>query len=325
MVHLARALVSVESFRIGDVPSHVVVDKDTVGSHDFTGVAHGVAHLNGAECLRERRVLVFHLSLVLQLREPHYHALRCGDVPYHLRQVVLHHLEAGDRLPELLALLRIREGVLVRAHHAARGDPGYAPARHPQYASGGSKRRVVLETVFLGDTAVGHRDQRILDHAKRHLVLDLFRLETRGGFVVDHEALHLTGAQIAGPDDGEITPRGVADPFLLPVEHPGIALASRGRLEPSGRPGTHVGLRQAEGSDLLHPRHWRQPLLLLLFGATEEDRPHREAAMNAVERRNRAVNAGKLHRDEAPKQRVAPRASVAFEPRASDVQLADTG
>ena len=82
----------------------------------------------------------------------------------------------------------------------------------------------------------------------------------------------------------------VADPLLLAVEDPGVAVALGGRGEAAAGAGADQRLGQAEAADLLEARHRRQPFLLLLLGAEQSDRAHGEAGVHAEESRERRVD-----------------------------------
>src|SRR5437870_2946547 len=265
LLHLERALVGVERLGIREEPRHVVVEEDAVAAEQLPRPRDDLARADGGECLRERRVLVRHLPLLVELRHAKHHALAGGDVREHLREKVLDELEGADRLPELQSLLGVGDRVLERAHRAPRRHPSDAVARHAQDSRGVPERSVVLEPVRLGHPAVVERDQAVLDDAERDLVLHLLDAEAGRGLVLDDEALHLVVRDVARPDDRDVAPRGVADPLLLAVEHPGVALALRGRREAAARSGADQRLGQAEAPDLLEARHRREPLLLLLL------------------------------------------------------------
>ena len=57
------------------------------------------------------------------------HALRSRNVSEHLSEEILHELKRADRLSELLALLRVLEGMLVGPHPASRRLPADEIAR----------------------------------------------------------------------------------------------------------------------------------------------------------------------------------------------------
>src|SRR5580700_6256947 len=121
----------------------------------------------------------------------------------------------------------------------------------------------------------------VLDHFERDLVLHLLDAKARGGLVLDDKTLDLIVGHIAGPDDRDIAPGRVADPPLLAVEDPDVAIALCGRREATARPRPDQRLGQAEAADLLEPRHGRKPLTLLLLRAVQIDRAHRQAAVHA--------------------------------------------
>src|SRR5262249_33592130 len=185
-----------------------------------------------------------------QLRQGRAQALRGGDVAQHAREQVLPQLEGADGLAELLALARVARRVLVRAAGAAHRLPRDAGAGHAQDLRRVAEAARLLQAVLLGDAAAVEGDERVLHHAQRHLVLDLLRGEPPRPLVHD-EALDLIVAEVAGPDDDVVRERGVADPFLLAVEDPCVAVAARGRGQAARRARADLGLGQAERADAL--------------------------------------------------------------------------
>ena len=249
--------------------------------------------------------MVAELAFVIHLRQPHHQALARGHVGEHLGEEILHHLERSDRLAELQPLLGIFERCLERAHLDAGRGPTHHVPRHPQHARGVAERIAALQAVRFRNPHVLQRDLAVLHDLERDLVLDLLDAESRRRLVLDDEALDLIVGEVARPDDRDVAPRRVADPALLAVEDPGIALALGGRGQASARSRTDQRLGQAEAADLFPARHRRQPLLLLLLRSVEIDRAHRQAAVHAEERAERRVDARQLHRDE-PEQLLAP-------------------
>ena len=67
-------------------------------------------------------------------------------------------------------------------------------------------------------------------------MLDLLDAEAGRGLVLDDKALDLVVCDIARPDDRDIAPRRIADPPLLAVEDPGVALAFGGRRQSAAAP-----------------------------------------------------------------------------------------
>ena len=152
------------------------------------------------------------------------------------------------------------------------------------------------------------------------LVLHLLGREARR-VLLDQETLHVAVVDVAGPDDRDIGERGVADPLLCAVEDPAVALLTGGGGEAADGAGADVGFGQAEGADLLHAGHGRQPLGLLLLGAAEIDRAHGQAAVHAHEGRHRRVDAGQFHGHEPVGQEAAAGAAVAVVGQAGDAEL----
>src|SRR5258708_1285073 len=125
--------------------------------------------------------------------------------------------------------------MLIGAHLASCGLPSNEVARHAQYLRSVAERLVHLETVLFGLSAVVQCDQAILDDLERDLVLDLLDTEALRSLVLDDKAFDLVVVQIARPDDRNVAPRRIADPLLLAVQDPGVALAFRGGHEAAAR------------------------------------------------------------------------------------------
>ena len=239
------------------------------------------------------------LAFGLELSRANDHALRSGDVGQHPGKQVLHELKGRDRPAELQSLLTVLERVLVSAHCAAGRFPADEVARHFQHARRVAERVVRLQPVFLRHATVLHLDHAVLDDLERNLVMNLFDAESGCRLVLDDEALDLVVRKIARPDDRDIAPWGIADPLLLAVEDPGVSFTFCRRRQSAGHAGANERFCQAEATDLLEPRHGRKPLLLLFLRAAEINRRHRQAAMDAEERRDRGIEARHLHRYEA--------------------------
>src|SRR5882672_5471298 len=283
VLHLVGALVGIERFRIREEPRDVVVEDDTVPAEDLSSPGDRLPHPGGGKRLGQRRMMVPELAFRGELRRADDHALARRDVGEHLGEKVLNELERADGLSELHALLRVPDRMLVGAHLAPRRLPAHEIARHAEHPRGVAERRVGLEAVRLGHPAVVQRDLAVLDHLERDLVLNLFDAEAGRRLVLDDEALDLVVGDVARPDDRDITPRRVADPSLLAVEDPRVAFALRRRQQAATTARAHQRLGQAEAADLLHARHRRQPLLLLLFRPAEVDRAHRQPVVDAEE------------------------------------------
>src|SRR5918997_7048765 len=142
-------------------------------------------------------------------------------------------------------------------------------------------------------------------------------------FIFDHEAADLA-VVVAGPDDHQVGEGGVADPALGPVEHPLVAVAAGPGLE-RDRVRAVVGLGQAEGADLLHAGHGRQPAPLLLLVPEQGDRGHGEAGVDPEEGADAAVAPAQLHADQAGGHRAQPRAAVAGDGAAGQVEGGQLG
>src|SRR6266404_9462014 len=163
----------------------------------------------------------------MQLRLAYDQTLRGGYVREHLREEVLHQLERADRSSELQTLLGILDRRLERAHRASGRHPGDGVARHLQHFRGVAKRVAALKTIFFGNAAIFQGDVAVLHDLERDLVLDLFNVKPRCGLVFNDETFDLIVGDVARPDDRDIAPRRIADPTLLAVKNPSIAVALR--------------------------------------------------------------------------------------------------
>src|SRR5262249_60834223 len=108
-------------------------------------------------------------------------------------------------------------------------------------------------------------DVGLPDRANAALALNDPRLEP-GSAALDEEALDLAILRVPSPYHDDIGDAPVADPPLSAIDYVLIPLAARRRLE-RNRVGPVVGLGQRERAQALHPRHRRQPALLLLLAA----------------------------------------------------------
>src|SRR4029453_1894744 len=66
-LHLPRALIGVESLRVGGIAADVVVEHNAVASQQLPCPMHGLAHPRRAVSLRQRGLLVAIHPFVLQL------------------------------------------------------------------------------------------------------------------------------------------------------------------------------------------------------------------------------------------------------------------
>src|SRR4029077_10906288 len=156
-------------------------------------------------------------------------------------------------------------------------------------------------------------------------MLDLLDAKAWRGLVLDDEALDLVVRHIARPDDRNVAPWSVADPFLLAVEDPGVALAFSGRRQAACRSRANQWLGQAEAADLFKACHRWQPFLFLLFRSVEVDRAHRQAIVHAKKRTERRVNSRQLHHDEAKQFLTSALASIPLQAEPADLGLFECG
>jgi hypothetical protein len=214
---------------------------------------------------------------------------------------VLDRLLTRDRLAELHALAGVargdREGLLGRAEAVgAQRQAAAVEGRHRD-----------LEAVADGAEAIGighaHLVEMDLDGAAAalaHLVLGLARTET-GHLLLDDEgrdpAPRAELPIVGGEDHDQVGHIAVGDPDLGAVEDPVLALACRGRAHGPGVAAA-VGLGQGVAGELLAFAHRRQPALLLLVGAIEQDRVATDRHVpTGPDRRREATARDLLHED----------------------------
>src|SRR5437870_5368197 len=172
---------------------------------------------------------VAELAFSMQLRLAHDQALRRRDVFDHPSQKVLNKLERAYRSSELQTLLGILKRSLVGAHRASRRHPGNRVAGHLQNFRGVAERVAALETIFFGHAAIFQGDMAVLHDLESDFVLNLVDAEAGCRLVLDNEAFNLVVSNVSCPDDRNIAPGSVADPALLAVKNPSIAVALRRR------------------------------------------------------------------------------------------------
>jgi len=187
---------------------------------------------------------------------------------------------------ELLPFGGVAQGVLVGAPAATHGLPGDAGPGHAQHVGGVAEGAGRWRRMDSG-TRTPSSVMTAFCTARRAILCSIFSVEKPGVSFSTRKPFTLPFVDVAGPDDGDVGEGGVADPLLGAVEDPGVAGAipretAGGGGEAAGGAGADVGFGQAEGADLLHPGHRREPLRLLLLRAAQVDRPHGQAAVDAM-------------------------------------------
>ena len=114
---------------------------------------------------------------------------------------------------------------------------------------------------------------------------------------------------VAGPDDHHVGDGAVADPPLLPVQHPLVTLPARPGFQ-RNHVGAVLGFGQGKGAEGFTGRHPRQILGLLLFGAEHRDGRHREPGMYGVQGGDAAIAAGQFGGDHTFGEKRHPGATV---------------
>src|SRR6476646_6138819 len=171
---------------------------------------------------------VAQLAFGKQLRLADEKALGGGNIRQHSREKILYELERADRFTELQTLLSILKCSLVSAHRASGRHPANGVAGYLQHLRGIAERVTTLKAVCFRHAYVLQRDVTVLHHLKRDFVFNLVDAEARRGFVFDDETFDLVIVDVARPDDRDVAPSRVADPALLAVKNPSIAVALRG-------------------------------------------------------------------------------------------------
>ncbi len=141
------------------------------------------------------------------------------------------------------------------------------------------------------------------------------------GSLLDQEAPD-PAVLVPRPNHHHVGEAAVADPPLGSVQHVAVAVLPSARRQ-RDRIGAVIGLGQGERAELFQPRHPRQPPLLLLLGAEQRDRLHRQPGLDPEERAEAAVAAVELHVQEPGRGRVEAGAAVAVDVVADDPELAE--
>ena len=213
--------------------------------------------------------------LLLQLRRGVDEEPGAAQLGCHIRQLEGDALLGRDGLAELDALLGIAQRVLKRALGDAQRLRGDADASAVQRGHGNLEALALLaQQVFLGNLHVVEDQLRRGGGANTHLVIVVAELKALPALLHD-ESGDAPGADVRR-GDGEnhigVRLRGVGNEDLAAVEEVVVPLIQRrGLRAASVRSG--VGLRKAEGADLLALGQRNQIFLLLLLGAIGENGP----------------------------------------------------
>src|SRR6266513_2493820 len=138
-------------------------------------------------------------------------------------------MERAYRSSQLEAFMRILKRSFVRTHRAPGGHPADCVAGYLQNFRGVAERVTTLKTVFFGHAAIFQGDVAVLHDLERDFVLNLVNAEAGCRLVLDDETFDLVVGDVTRPDDRDVAPRRVADPALLAVKNPSIAVALRRR------------------------------------------------------------------------------------------------
>ena len=191
-------------------------------------------------------------------------------------------------LPNCKRSWRVLERGFVGAHRAS--------GRHPSRRRSASSRSTcavsrnefaALQAVRFRHAAVLQRDLAVLDHLERDLVLDLLDAEAGRRLVLDDEALDLVVGDVARPDDRDVAPRRVADPPLLAVEDPGVALALRRRRQTAAGARNPPAARSGRSSRSFPCAPSAAATSASAPPTREVDRAHRQTVVDAEEGRER--------------------------------------
>ena len=285
-VHFAGALVGVNGLGIGHETAHVVLQQDAVAAQQFAGTADRLAHPHRAERLGQRGVVILGQAGLLHLRQPHAQAGRRVMLPSILHQQVLHQLETADRTAKLLALLGVGERVLVGS--AARSRP---PARPRRPGSGATPRpcRGRSSPPAAGWLpAPGLSSVMCAFCTTRNAILSCMLLGLEAGrALLHHEAFDLAVRHRTRPDDHVVGEGGVADPLLLPVQHPGSPSRRAVVVRPPAAPEPTSGSVSPKAPIFSIRAIGGSQRCFCSSRPAQVDGAHGQAAVHAEERRDR--------------------------------------
>ena len=216
--------------------------------------------------------------------------------------LVLDQLEPGQWAAELLASQRISECCLIGGDRVAQGLPGDGLPGLGQHIVG------VVPGPGLRQTGTGGHPHPVqADLGLPHAAVRGFTDDLPGVIPGDrvlralgvfHDESTDLAVVVAGPDDHHVGDRAVADPPLVPVQHPLVTLPPRPGFQ-RNHVGAVLGFGQRKGAESFTGRHPWQILGLLLFGAQHRDGRHREPGMYGVQGGDAAIAAGQFGGDHA--------------------------
>src|SRR5215475_8124737 len=115
------AFVGVQGLHVGHVPYDVEVEQDAVTAEQIASFGHNLASLARVVHLRDGGDGVGETALFDQPAKPKEVQLHRAHLCQHLDQLVLHDLEADQRLAELRAFAAVLGGDLVRGRSVPEG------------------------------------------------------------------------------------------------------------------------------------------------------------------------------------------------------------
>ena len=242
-------------------------------------------------------------ALLLQLRDPHRHAERCGDVAEHPREQVLDQLEAGR------SACRTAPAPWRTRRPPRRRRSGSRPrTRPPRRGSARSTRLVSRKRVaaLAAGSPAGTRQSvearcRRSARSAARLVLDLGGGEA-GGVLLDDEALDLVVVDVLGPDDDQVGEgaRCRSTAWRRSSTHSSPSRRAVVRRPPATSEPPCGSVRPKRRSS--PAAAWPAASGALLLGAEDHQRAHGQAVVDAEEGGDRRVDPGGLQRDEAGEQ-----------------------
>src|SRR4249919_91519 len=284
-----------------------------------------VRELAGEE-LRHRGLTRERPALVLEPRGLVDERAAGLDLRRHVRELEADRLERGDRLAELLALLRVCEREVVRAlrepdAHGGDRDPPSIEDLEELLETG----TACAEEVPLGHGTVLERELARVRCTPAEL-LHGRRDDVAGRPVLDDDVRDLV---VAGPRRDRHSPRdvgpGVRDEELRARYDPRAVPKLRARARRSSV-GARIGLRQTERGELPAGGEVGKPALLLLPGAVQEDRHRPERRVRRERDGHRRVDTGELLHGDRVRDRVAARAAVLLRnEEAQEAELPELG
>src|SRR6266566_752758 len=129
------------------------------------------------------------------------------------------------------------------------------------------------ELAFCRRFASGTRQLSIVISAfwttRKAILFSIFSAVKPGVPFFHDKGFDLVVRDISRPHHAQVGEGGVADPLLLPMENPGVALPAGRGQKPARCPRSNERFCQGKTPDLIECGHVREPALSLFFRATD--------------------------------------------------------